>query len=100
MYRRSNPHSLACVPFARASAPAVVPVAEDPVAPVAPRPRPPDHDEERTHDEPLDIETPAGEPPVEATMDVDMLEVAAHVPRSPVDLGAKKPLTIASGAAC
>ena len=39
-----EPPPQAFVPFAQASIPAVVPVAEDPVAAVDPQPRPQDHD--------------------------------------------------------
>ena len=42
---KNEPPPQVFAPFAQDSTPAVVPVAEDLVAPVAPRPRPPDHDE-------------------------------------------------------
>ena len=67
------------IPFGRAAFPAVVPVVDDPVAPVAPRPRPPDNDEELAHGEPLDVDTHAqlqgagDETPVAATMDLDIV---------------------------
>jgi hypothetical protein len=84
---KNEPPSPAFIPFGRAAAPAVVPVVDGPVAPVAPRPRPPDNDEELAHDEPPEVDTHAplqgagDETPVEATMDLDIV-VAAH--RSPV----------------
>ena len=99
---KNEPPPQAFIPFGRAAVPAVVPVADAPADHVAPRPRPPDNDEELAHDEPPEGNTHAplqgagDETPVEATMDLDIV-VAEH--RSPVDRGAKKPLTLASGAA-
>ena len=74
---KTEPPPLAFVPFPQASIPAVVPFAEDPIAAAdpRPRPRPQDHNEEQSQ-EPRDIDTPADEPPappIESTMDVDML---------------------------
>ena len=71
--------------------------------------RPQDHDEEQVQ-EPRDIDAPADEPSalsIESTMDVDMISFGLEFTarsrqplRSPVDHGDRKPLTIASGAAC
>ena len=99
---KNGPPPQAFIPFGRAAVPALVPVADAFVDPVAPRPRPPDNDEELAHDEPPEGNTHAplqgagDETPIEATMDLDIV-VAEH--RSPVDRGARKPLTFASGAA-
>ncbi len=56
---KNEPPPQAFIPFGRAAAPAVVPVADAPADPVAPRPRPPDNDEELAHDEPPEGNTHA-----------------------------------------